>query len=49
MVTFLAILGFIISMILVSYVLNQTVFKNIPGCGGDCYQGRRACNCRNGQ
>jgi hypothetical protein len=47
MVTLLAVFGFIVSMFLVSYVLNQTVFKNFPGCGGDCRQGRSPCNCRN--
>jgi hypothetical protein len=46
MPTFLAVIGFIISMLLVSWVLNQTLFKNIQGCGGNCRQGRMPCDCR---
>lgn len=46
MITLLTIIGFIISMILVSYVLSQTIFKNYPGCSGNCCQGRRSCDCR---
>lgn len=49
MPTFLAILGFIICMLLVSWMLSQTVFKNSQGCGGNCYQGRRPCDCQDKQ
>jgi len=42
--------GFVVFGVIVLVVLGALyALRNIPGCTGDCEQGRKPCNCEKGK
>ena len=36
----------VLAAIGIAIVFLLYFIRNVEGCGGDCYQGRRECNCK---